>query len=569
MTQSHIDPTRRDVLLALAACVAPSGCAGSLLPPPQNYQPRNAQGLPLTIDVHTHVFNGSDLQVKEFIAQTAINQDDSELRAVVRAMGGTLQWMAWHHAPSARDELRALERYGGLARQAPQTPPRTSASTAFQDGYSRGRLELQRAADTVQKTPDASVLGPTPGMPGEGLGAAIRGLPMTYDEYDERRQDPLDVLGSQPHLKGVISFVLHHFNYRFVNAIDYLTTYARTPGLQVDLMVASLVDYDWWLAKGRAPATSLGDQVDVMRRITVLLNGRVHGFAPYCPFREAMTSRGNDDGEAMRLVKRAVGEAGFLGIKLYPPMGFAAWGNASLSVWQGKRTLPAAAGQSDFGQRLDRAMRRLYEWCLANDVPIMAHANRSNGPYDEFKALAGAEHWDRALSAFPGLKVSFGHLGDTDIEDHDADRSRAYIDLMTPADGSRGARVFADSGYFAGVLGRPQALIDVLDRVFEASETRLLANRLMYGSDWTMVLPQRNVDDYLVEFSGVLRAIDRRRAERKQTPLASAFFGETAVEFLGLRRGKPARVRLENFYDRHRMPAPGWLAKVDALGGRP
>ena len=56
-------------------------------------------------------------------------------------------------------------------------------------------------------------------------------------------------------------------------------------------------------AKGTATATSLREQVEVMRRIAVLLNGRVHGFAPFCPFREAMTSRGTQDGESMRLVE--------------------------------------------------------------------------------------------------------------------------------------------------------------------------------------------------------------------------------------------------------------------------
>ncbi len=565
MTYTSNGLSRREILLALAA-YAPLGCTGRL--PSHISFPAEPNGLPLTIDVHTHVFNGSDLQIKEFIRQTAVGRNNSELRLVASLLGGALQWVVWKRAPSARDEMRSIEQFQDASFQRPDAKPRSVAANAYQDGYTRGRQALQQAADAVAKTPDAAILGPTPQSPGAGLGAAIRSLPASYEEYESRQQEPLSVLGSQPHVKGVISFVLHHFNYRFVNALDYLDTYAKLPERHVDLMIASLVDYDWWLAKGRATDTPLSDQIDVMRRVTLLLRGRVHGFAPFCPFREVVTSRDGKDGDSMRLVKRAISEAGFLGVKLYPPMGFAPWGNADLNVWHDKPTLPASAAQPDFGHKLDVAMRRLFEWCLSNDVPIMAHSNHSNGPYEDFEALAGAEHWERALTMFPGLRVSFGHLGDSDIEDHDAALSRSFVDLMTNAAGTRGANVFADSGFFAGVLSRPQAVIDILDKVMGDPATQLLSKRLMYGTDWTMVLPQRNVENYLAEFAGVMREIDRRRELNRQGPVTPAFFAGTAVEFLGLRRGRAGRARLEGFYSRHGMELPGWIGKVDALPPR-
>ena len=66
---------------------------------------------------------------------------------------------------------------------------------------------------------------------------------------------------------------------------------------------------------------------------------------------------------------------GFLGVKLYSPMGFKPMGNAAQDV-----TFPAYASQSEpgFGAALDKALDALYAWCEANEVPILAHTPTAN-----------------------------------------------------------------------------------------------------------------------------------------------------------------------------------------------
>jgi len=59
---------------------------------------------------------------------------------------------------------------------------------------------------------------------------------------------------------------------------------------------------------------------------------------------------------------------------------------------------------------------------------------------------------------------------------------------------------------------------------------------------------------------GSAREIQRVDADRG----GSAFRGGDAADFLGLRRGRPARKRLERFYDRHRVPSPAWMRILDA-----
>jgi predicted TIM-barrel fold metal-dependent hydrolase len=558
------DLIRRAFVAGLAATIVPLPlrALASVLCPADPAISNSAA--PLTIDTHTHFFNGSDLQIREFLSQTTVGRE-SELYPFVNAMAGLLQVLGWHLAPNADSERAAITRYAASLKCEGMDQMRRVAGGSYQEGYSLGRRELQSAADRVYKTPDgAAVLGPKKAR--IGLGPAIADLPPTFDEFEDRRSNAATVLGSQPTLLGYLRFVLHKFNHRHVNAIDYLTTYSKGSTRKIDLAVACMVDYDWWLARGKQTPTSLSDQVDVMGQISVLLGGRVHGFAPFCPFRESMTLDSSGTGDAMRLVKRAIETRGFIGVKLYPPMGFAAWGNSGKTVWQGKSSLPAAAADTDFGKRLDASMSSLFTYCVDNDVPIMAHTNHSNGPYEEFRDLASSDYWNLALQKFPGLTVSFGHFGDTDLEDHKGDKTRQFLRLMTRGGGSSGAKAFADSGYFAGTLLNQVKMRDVLSDLY-ASDNGIMLERLMYGTDWTMILTQKNVERYLSDFMQVMGRIETAKPDigARGTSLSNAFFAHNAVEFLGLRAGRGNRRRLETFYTQNKVPEPDWMRKVNRI----
>ena len=559
------NPSRRVILASLAAMVAPlPACLRATVLCPTDPTTSNPTA-PLTIDTHAHFFNGRDLQIGEFLSQTTVGPD-SELYPFVNTMAALLQILGWHLAPDAKSELGAIARYAASVKECEGTDQlKRVAGGLYQEGYSLGRRQLQAAADATYQNPaGAAVLGSKTAR--TGLGAAIADLPPTFEEFEERRSSAASVLGSQPTFLGYIRFVLQQFNYRHVNAIDYLGTYSKDSIRKIDLVTPSMVDYDWWLARGEPTPTGLSDQVDIMGQISVLLGGRVHGFVPFCPFREAMTLDSSGTGDAMRLVKRAIETRGFIGVKLYPPMGFAAWGNTGKSVWQGKPSLPAAAADPDFGKRLDAAMGSLYTYCVANDVPIMAHTNHSNGPYDEFKDLAGSNHWKLALEKFPGLSVSFGHFGDTDLEDHRGAKTRPFFELMTRGRDTPGGKAFADSGYFAGTLLNQVKMRDVLRELY-ALDNGMLLERLMYGTDWMMILTQKNVERYLSDFTDVMRRIEAVEPglTARGTSISNAFFGHNSAEFLGLRPGRGNRGRLETFYAQSKVPDPDWMRKVDQV----
>lgn len=538
-------------LLPIVGCASPSKSSGCL---PIG---KTAENFPLTIDVHAHIFNGSDLQVREFFSQTVINDEpkSSELYKVGQVFSGILQNLAWNIAPSAQQELRRLDSY-----PCGQAAAAAEAQETANGDYKRGRDQLQSAVRQNRVVLRSSgVLGGGV-TSGPELEAAIEGLPAERGAFDQIHASGANVLSSNPTLKGYLDFVLHNFNHRHVNARSYFDTYGKNASRSVDLLVPSLVDYDFFLAKGVSATSPLGDQVKVLSRICVLTRGRVHGFVAFCPFREAVTSSGSDDGASMRLVKDAILNQGLLGVKLYPPMGFAAWGNAELNVWQGKPTLLPTASQADFGKRLDRSMQKLYEFCMANDVPIMAHSNESNGPYKDFRKLANGEHWQRALDRFPGLRISFGHFGDTDLEQHeDQVRTRSFMALMAT---QAGRNVYADSGYFAGIVGDPVAMEDALKVLLQQPDSPM-GQRFMYGTDWMMTLAEKGVGQYLDQFVAIYARIE---ADLKVAPgtLSHAFFGKHAVQFLGLHKGAQSRGRIDAFYNRHGVDTPDWMRKVDA-----
>lgn len=557
------DPQRRLLLATLLASMAPHAItADSILLCPTDPAISNKDAA-LTIDTHTHIFNGSDLQIKEFLSQTTVGPG-SELYPLVNAMSGVLQVVAWQHAPTAVQERAAIKKYAArLGECEGYSQIQKLAAAALQEQYTIGKRELQLAATAYQPAPSSSaILGPKDGL--EGLGAAIAGMPQTLKEFDG--EDAPSVLQTQPTLAGYIRFVLHHFNYRHCNAIDYLVTYSKETTRKVDLAVASMVDYDYWLAKGRPTSTALKDQVELMSEITVLLGGRVHGFVPFCPFRETMTLDRSGLGDSMRLVKSAVEQNGFIGVKIYPPMGFAAWGNTGRSEWRDKPSIDSVAWQPDFGKRLDQAMQSLFNYCLENDVPIMAHTNDSNGPYEDFRKLAGSDYWNLALKKFPGLSVNFGHFGDSDLEDRNGADTLPFVKLMSAAKNSSGANAFADSGFFAGAMIHQGKMRDTLLSLYDA-ESGIMRERLMYGTDWSMILTQKNVKHYLSNFIQLMTRVERARPGTlvRNSSISNAFFGGNAAQFLGLRSNRGNRKRLDLFYAKNAVPTPDWLRKVDRL----
>ena len=581
---------RRQFLNAIAV----SG-VGTLLPgcallrcPPRAICPNDPKfsrlAAELTIDAHAHVFNGSDLQIRQFINRVVINQD-STLGQIAKPLSSFLQALAWTGAPDGRSELKKLEEledelaecsvpdFEKNLKELGQTQyevAKAAVVKAFmEDKVTQTRLKRLRSSKvpfSALSIEDASSLS---------LEREIGRLPDSYETFKVGYPKKIDsgqivTLSSDRSVAGFLRFVIQHFQYRYRNVYDYLSTYNQENGRVVDLLVAHCVDYDWPLNEGRETDTPLIKQVEVMERIAVLTRGRVHAFVPFDPMREVAFRRGKSEWSSLRFVQDAVQERGCLGVKMYPPMGFAPLGNAAIEAkskgafWR-QEWLPGWMSEAGFGQQLDESLSDLYEWCESNGVPLMAHTNVSNGPCKEFQEMAKAKYWDNVLREYKNLRVSFGHFGRTDVEDQPYNATEEYIKLMQ-APGESGAQAYADAGYFSGVLGQTAKVKNRLSTILKATlgkREASLSNRLMYGTDWEMTLSESGVDQYLDRFVSVFEEIDSRGIDK--APIAPRFFGLNAVAWLGLRKADPARMRLQRFYDKFSVETPDWMLKIDRM----
>ncbi len=337
----------------------------------------------------------------------------------------------------------------------------------------------------------------------------------------------------------------------------------------VDLFVAAQVDFDHWL-RGSAES-SIEEQVDMLSKISILSEGKLLPFVAYDPRRNI-----EEKGRALKNVQKAILEKGFVGIKIYPPMGFRPIGNAEMDVRhfmeprEAKEIPPSR--RFEFGERLDADLRALYAWAETVQVPIMAHGNESQGTRVGRKRLASPEFWARVAKEFPRLKINIGHFGGTD----DLIGSRGFFGLFGKEDSKRAddidnwayriislieslgdqGEIYTDTAMF-GALVRKQSGIEY----FRALERQLNGNqavtrRLMYGSDWMMLAAVNQHRNYHGSLTAAYREVFPASADR--------YRGANAAEFLGLHRGDANRDRLDRFYAAARVK-PAWIRKVDRL----
>lgn len=515
----------------------------------------------LTIDTHAHVFNATDLQIKAFLLRVLIPE-----MPALKPLAGLIQHLAWKGAPTAEQELLQLAKVRDALATCDTSVFQSQDNADFEQQFRTAVRRLDQAYARSRADPR------TARLTSSAVGDKIEQLKATSAaDYRRRHASGLRTTARSYSFDGGIDFIIRNFQYRYVNVLDYLRTYSVTSPRKFDLIVPALVDYDWPIASGGPTPSSLNSQFRVMAEITRITGGRVHSLAPYCPLKHVAHDLGIETENPLHAVQRAVLTHGFLGVKLYPPMGFKPFGNANLPdrTWN-VSWLPDSIKIPGLGKRIDAGLAELYDWCLREDIPIMAHTNRSNYPSESdgsspFKDFINPGYWKNLLDAFPGLRLNFGHFGNTELQDNELPNSELLAELMTKEDGSSGQNVFADSSYFTEIVSEPARLKSALRKLYRAtanSNTAPVATRLMYGSDWEMIEAEGEAQkQYFSQFQKIYAALDRETGLGSAGKLSDDFFGLNAARFLGLARGDKARERLDTFYMGSRKPI--WMRKVD------
>lgn len=550
--------SRREAFVAasltlLTGCVTPDPAADPVL----------RQAL---MDVHCHCFNATDIPARSFLRIVFLHLSETQGRDGTvdlrdsDLIDGLLDLFVGYiaaDAPTAAEEAAALSEGRPEARALNDAAHARALITAVADFMAggaprrplapgtersaRGRSRLMLGLARATEAPATPALAPPPDGAGGGR---------TEQEALAARALFSDTLiGRYLRWFGLFSRYRH-------SLVDELAGLADANGGAPRLLCPAMVDYSHWLDE--AVRSPLIDQVRLWGRISARPTGpAVHGYVAFDPLRECYRP-----GSGLDVVIEALDEHGFLGVKLYPPMGFRPWGNGGADLTYPQRVIDDLG--PDIGRRLDAALARLYAACIARDAPILAHCSPGNQAARDYGARADPHYWGLALAAHPGLRVCLAHYGgfsnvsaapDAGVRLPQASWEWAAGNV---ADGP-GRSLFLDISYFT------EAQQSSARRGVTAASIRSWLDRfdpdcgaLVFGTDWIMLGSEKHADRYVGQVLRFLR--DDLRLSPEQVNRVCLGNG---LRFAGLSRPGGRRDGLLAFYARHGLD-PG---RLPALSG--
>ncbi|MEO0681140.1 MAG: hypothetical protein AAF192_12080 [Pseudomonadota bacterium] len=143
---------------------------------------------------------------------------------------------------------------------------------------------------------------------------------------------------------------------------------------EIDIFMPLMVD----LYEGRRGGSGEHPcrQAEFYRDLNCATRGRFLPLVSYNPERQVLEGRDQCGITNLDLVKRAVDEWGFVGVKLHPTAGFNPIDNALYGCPNTALQLRTVLTEIE-GRAYDRAMQDLYDFCESRDVPIITHGSDS------------------------------------------------------------------------------------------------------------------------------------------------------------------------------------------------
>jgi predicted TIM-barrel fold metal-dependent hydrolase len=440
------------------------------------------------IDVHAHFFNASDVPVRGFLEGPVAHSLDEPLAGIVRALAPFADALAGL-APTAPTEFAELLELASPVAALTRDQHQDLQERIDKDRrrVSNGVFEILRNSPFAAqfnrlKTSGSARLSGVLAEESAAFGPdTVQRAMQRGTERSQFRAQSVPGREVPAYVDGVMAFVGYMLSYRWMNLVAYQQAFSTSPNaFGIDQVFGALVDFDQWL--DGPPRSSHEDQIKLHQLLSQLSGGYMRPLVAYNPWTDVASP-----GKALSRVVDAVTNRGFVGVKIYPPMGFRPLGNTEDPVPSTWRSPSPAA--------LDQALLALWLECGRLDIPVMAHSGESMGTDDEHEKLAGPKGWSALLKRFQGLPpplVNAGHFGGDDAKN---DWSVQLAELMATPEG---ASMYADLGYWSalrcdgteGSCSAEARLGAVLKRNPQT------AQRIMYGSDWLMLSRERDWGDY-------------------------------------------------------------------------
>ncbi|MEN7982569.1 MAG: amidohydrolase family protein [Nanoarchaeota archaeon] len=228
------------------------------------------------------------------------------------------------------------------------------------------------------------------------------------------------------------------------------------------------------------------------------------------------------------LVKTSLEKMGFLGVKMYPPLGY---------------------DPNPFSffnpEKVNDELKEVYEYCEKNYIPITTHCSK-HGAYsgdlihcrELARKFANPESWEQVLQKYPKLVINFAHFGGDDELlnlDNSNSWSNKIINLI-----KKYKNVYTDIAYNDKALKKEtkQEYFKVLNKLMKDS---VINKKILFGTDWLMTRHTWKEKEYVKEFEMF--------SESKKIMF------ENPLKFLFPQNKLPKRIK--DFYKN--KPIPKWM----------
>jgi predicted TIM-barrel fold metal-dependent hydrolase len=519
------------------------------------------------IDIHCHLFNGSDLPVTRFLTQVVLTEQEAAAESietqstvvdptVVERLIDLLTRGLLQDTPTAVEETKFLERRApkmssGTLKGARQQVIDRTARFLQQSDQPESFTTLSGGEQTLRQ----QIL--------QAAGSSPEAIaPSTSEGY---REVAARAVASNTGIGLLARWVALFFRYRH-DLADELAKATRANGREPRLLVPSMVDYAHWLGQDSATGSSLPEQVEAFDHIARRRGQTaVHGMVGFDPLRTVFYRRNkpyqgfaSKPFDPVALARNALTVHGFVGLKVYPPMGFKPIGNTDAQGYQ-QQVIAKLGSVHGLGKDLDKAMAEAFDLCIELDAPILTHARFSIGAGPNYAARADPAYWVDVLNKrqWRNLRLCLAHMGyfrlwnGSTTEGAATDRKTWEWTAGRYIKAHPDSHVYVDISYLTEVLGeggeaRRRAAAKLRQWIGECDPD---VRHILYGTDWTMVGREPDFPNYTSEVVKFLRD-DCQLNEEQLDRIMMA----NAVRYLGLNPGEKTRKRLTAFYDRHGLP---------------
>lgn len=504
------------------------------------------------LDAHAHFFNASDVNVKDYLELCIAHDfENEELGEFLSHLGGVAEVLAKTLAPSAKSEYDYLVGILGLEKAIINFK---LDEKIFQQRYDFAEKIVEEFSKRGLDKSFLKILNKHERSRGRQItdnfdkDFVLKSITSTEDYYDlEHDSNPLD--SDDP--RGILEFLFHMLSPRWMNLKAYIKGYSESDyAFGIDGVFASLVDFDYWL--GCFPKSSRRDQMLLHSLLSSMSGGFMLPLISYNPWTDIKS--GSD--ESLSLVKEAINDYGFVGVKIYPPVGFLPYGNCKNKEQLLKMKPPMPEDLC----LLDKKLEALFKYCAENAIPVMAHSGESMGRDNASDILGGPDGWRNLFDKFktnkyPSLVINAGHFGGDHNKDIGGNWTNEFASLANdfPENKLYGDLGFWDS--YAQCNKKCIASTRLLNTIKTYPE---MQNRVMFGTDWLMLSRVRNWQLYPSE-------IAKKNHQHLEDNLPDdKFFYKNIMDCFGLSGNGSQRKKIVDRLSKLPTGVPDWITESKA-----